>query len=86
MVGPNGMFKDAPNPNAARLFQSFCFSGGMPAAHLRCRRAALGASAGQGEGRATSRFKEIKTMKEDAAGVEKIGEEIKARYTKIFKV
>ncbi len=31
-------------------------------------------------------FKEIKTMKEDAAGVEKMGEEIKARYSKLFKV
>ena len=26
IVGPNGMFKAAPNPNAARLFQSFCFT------------------------------------------------------------
>src|SRR5580704_10918004 len=26
IVGPNGIFKGAPNPNAARLFQSFCFS------------------------------------------------------------
>ena len=26
VVGPNGMFKNAPNPNAARLFQSFCFT------------------------------------------------------------
>src|SRR5216684_3692263 len=25
-VGPNGIFKNAPNPNAARLFQSFCFT------------------------------------------------------------
>ena len=33
VVGPNGIFKNAPNPNAARLFQSFCFSRGMPAAH-----------------------------------------------------
>ena len=31
-------------------------------------------------------LKEIKTMKEDAAGVEKNGEEIKVRYTKLFKV
>ena len=31
-------------------------------------------------------LKDIKTMKEDAAGVEKTGEEIKARYTKLFKV
>ena len=51
VVGPNGIFKNAPNPNAARLFQSFCFSRRMPAAHLRRRRPALGASAGQGEGR-----------------------------------
>jgi len=29
---------------------------------------------------------EIKLMKEDAAAVEKLGEEIKARYTKIFRV
>ena len=26
IVGPNAIFKNAPNPNAARLFQSFCFS------------------------------------------------------------
>src|ERR1700760_1885495 len=25
-VGPNGIFKNAPNPNAARLFQSYCFT------------------------------------------------------------
>ena len=26
IIGPNGVFKDAPNPNAARLFQSYCFT------------------------------------------------------------
>ena len=26
IVGPNAIFKNAPNPNAARLFQSFCFT------------------------------------------------------------
>jgi iron(III) transport system substrate-binding protein len=31
-------------------------------------------------------FKEIKTMKEDAAGVEKSAQEIKAHYVKLFKV
>ena len=31
-------------------------------------------------------FKDIKTLKDDAAGVEKKGEEIKMRYTKLFKV
>jgi len=31
-------------------------------------------------------FADIKTMKEDAAAVEKNAEEIKAHYTKIFRV
>src|SRR5205807_4921677 len=26
IVGPNGVLKDAPNPNAARLLQSYCFT------------------------------------------------------------
>jgi iron(III) transport system substrate-binding protein len=85
VVGPNGIFKDAPNPNAARLFQSFCFSGecqqlisdvgGQRSMHPQVKEKA---------GRTP--FKEIKTMKEDAAGVEKMSEEIKAHYVKIFKV
>ncbi len=32
------------------------------------------------------RLGEIKLMKEDAAAVERLSEEIKARYTKIFRV
>jgi iron(III) transport system substrate-binding protein len=31
-------------------------------------------------------FREIKVMKEDAGAVEKEAEQIKARYTKIFRV
>ncbi len=31
-------------------------------------------------------FKDIKTMKDDAAAVEKMSDEIKQRYSKIFKV
>jgi len=31
-------------------------------------------------------LREIKTMKEDPAGVEKMSEEIKARYSKLFGV
>ena len=31
-------------------------------------------------------LKEIKTLKEDAAAVEKQGDEIKQRYAKLFKV
>jgi iron(III) transport system substrate-binding protein len=85
VVGPNGLFKAAPNPNAARLFQSYCFSaecqqlisdvGGQRTVHPQVHEKA---------GRRP--FKEIKTMKEDAAGVEKSAQEIKAHYVKLFKV
>jgi iron(III) transport system substrate-binding protein len=85
IVGPNGVFKNAPNPNAARLFQSFCFSpeaqqlivdvGGMRSVHPQTK---------EKPGRVP--FKTIKLMKDDAAAVEKTSEEIKARYTKIFRV
>ena len=85
IVGPNGIFKEAPNPNAARLFQCFGFSaecqqlisdaGGQRSAHPAVKEKA---------GR--KRFKDVKTMKEDAAGIEKSADEIKAKYVKIFKV
>ena len=85
VIGPNGIFKNAPNPNAARLFQQFCFSpecqqlivdvGGQRSLHPQTKEKA---------GRKP--FKDIKTLKDDAAAVEKMGEEIKAHYTKLFKV
>jgi iron(III) transport system substrate-binding protein len=85
IIGPNAMFARAPNPNAARLFQSFSFSpecqqlivdaGGLRSMHPLTKEKA---------GRMP--FKDIKTMKDDAAAVEKLSEEIKARYTKLFRV
>jgi iron(III) transport system substrate-binding protein len=85
IIGPNGVFKDAPHPNAARLFQSFCFSreaqqliidvGGLRSVHPQTE-----------EKPGRKPFKDIKTMKDDAAAVEKEGDAIKARYTKIFHV
>jgi iron(III) transport system substrate-binding protein len=85
IVGPNGIFTNAPNPNAARLFQAYCFTaecqqlahdfGGLRSMHPHVKEKA---------GRAP--FREIKTMKEDAAAVEKMGEDIKARYSQIFRV
>jgi iron(III) transport system substrate-binding protein len=84
-VGPNGLFNAAPNPNAARLFQCFCFTaecqqmvadfGGLRSFHTQVKEKA---------GRKP--FREIKTMKEDAAAVERMSEEIKAQYTKFFGV
>ena len=85
IVGPNAIFKNAPNPNAARLFQSYCFTpeaqqliidvGGLRSIHPQVK---------EKPGRTPA--KDIKWMKDDAAGVEKSAEEIKARYTKIFGV
>jgi iron(III) transport system substrate-binding protein len=84
IIGPNGIFKNSPNPNAAKLFQSFCFSrdaqqlivdvGGLRSVHPQTQKA----------GRKP--LKDIKTMKDDAAAVEKEGDAIKAHYTKLFRV
>src|ERR1700757_2612752 len=85
IVGPTGMFKAAPNPNAAKLFTAYSFTpecqqliidiGGLRSMHPQTKEKA---------GRTP--FKDIKTMKDDAAAVEAKGDEIKARYVKIFKV
>jgi iron(III) transport system substrate-binding protein len=85
IIGPNAVFKQAANPNAARLFQSFCFSaeaqqliidaGGMHSAHSQTKEKA---------GRRP--FSEIKAMKDDPAAVEQQADDIKKRYTAIFKV
>jgi iron(III) transport system substrate-binding protein len=85
IIGPNAIFKAAPNPNAARLFQSFSFSpeaqqliidtGGLRSMHP-----------GTKEKPGRTPFRDIKTMKDDAAAVEKMSDEIKAKYQKIFRV
>jgi len=85
IVGPNGIFKNAPNPNAARLFQCYCFTPEcqqlvVDFGKLR----SLHALVKETDGRKP--FREIKTMKEDPAAVEKLGEQIKARYSKLFGV
>jgi iron(III) transport system substrate-binding protein len=85
IIGANGIFKAAPNPNAARLFQSYMFTaeaqqinvdfGGLRSVHPHVK---------EKEGRTP--FASIKKMKDDPVAVEKQSEEIKARYTRIFKV
>ena len=85
IVGPNAIFKRAPNPNAARLFQSFMLSaeaqqlsidfGGLRSVHPKVK---------DKPGRKP--FSEVKKMKDDPAAVEKMSEQIKARYSKIFGV
>jgi len=83
--GPNGIFKNAPNPNAAKLFQSYSFSpeaqqliidiGGMRSVHPQAK-----------EKPGRKPLSEIKLMKDDPAAVETMSDEIKARYSKLFRV
>jgi iron(III) transport system substrate-binding protein len=77
--------KSAPNPNAARLFQSYMLSaecqqfnievGGLRSAHKLVK---------DKPGRKP--MNEIKVMKDDAEAVEKQSADLKAHYTKLFKV
>jgi iron(III) transport system substrate-binding protein len=85
VIGPNGIFKAAPNPNAAKLFQNYCFTpdaqqiiievGGLRSLHAQVK-----------EKPGRKPLSDIKLMKEDAENAEKQSEEIKARYQKIFHV
>jgi iron(III) transport system substrate-binding protein len=85
IIGPNGIFKAAPNPNAAKLFQNYCFSpeaqaivieaGGLRSLHAQVK-----------EKPGRKPLADIKLMREDAEGAEKQSEQIKARYQKIFHV
>jgi iron(III) transport system substrate-binding protein len=85
VIGPNAVMKNAPNPNAARLAQSFMFSlecqqlmvdvGGLRSVHALVK-----------ERSGRKPLSEIKLMKEDAEAVERQAEDIKARYTRLFKV
>ena len=80
-----GIFKTAPNPNAARLLVSWIMSGegqsfivnlsGQYAANKQVKPKA---------GRPL--LSQVKTLKEDPAEVEKQADQIKAQYAKYFKV
>ena len=85
IVGPSGVLKDAPDPNAARLLQSFLFSREaqqlmVDAGGLRSFHALVKDKPGR------KPLREIKLMKDDPAAVEKQADEIKARYSRYFKV
>lgn len=85
IVGPTGMFKAAPNPSAAKLFTAYSFTpecqqliidvGGLRSMHPQTK-----------EKSGRTPFKDIKVMKDDPAAVEKMSDEIKQRYVKIFHV
>ena len=82
---PSGIFRSAPNPNAARLFQNWMHS--REAQQLLVDWARQYSPHQQTVEKPGVRpLKDIKLMKEDAEGVERDADEIKKRYAAIFKV
>ena len=84
-TGPSAVFKAAPNPNAARLFQNWMHS--REAQQLLVDWARQYSPHKQTvEKPGVRKLAEIKLMQEDPAGVEKSAEDINRRYAEIFKV
>src|SRR5713226_10085053 len=85
LKGAHGIFKAAPNPNAAKLFQNYCFTpeaqqivieaGGLRSLHAQVK-----------EKPGRKPLADIKLMKEDAESAQEQSEDIKARYQKTFHV
>jgi iron(III) transport system substrate-binding protein len=85
IIVPSGVFKDAPNPNAARLFQSFFFS--REAQQMLVSEFAHRSFHAEVKPRAGQKpMSEVKMLKSDPAAVQAQSEEIKARYAKMFRV
>ena len=85
IAGPTAIFKSAPNPNAARLFQSYLHSReGQQLLVDFARQHSVHAQVEEKPG--VRKLSDIKLMKEDAAGVEAMTEEIKTKYAKLFRV
>jgi iron(III) transport system substrate-binding protein len=84
-AAPSAVFKAAPNPNAARLFQNWMHS--REAQQLLVDWARQYSPHRQTvEKPGVRKLSDIKLMQEDPEGVDKTSEEIKARYAQIFKV
>jgi iron(III) transport system substrate-binding protein len=85
ITGPSAIMKSPPNPSAARLFHIWSFTveaqqlnvdvGGLRSAHALVK-----------EPPNRTPLSAIKLMREDAAEVDRMAEEIKAKYTQIFRV
>jgi iron(III) transport system substrate-binding protein len=85
IIVPSGVFKEAPNPNAARLFQSFFFS--TEAQQMLVDKFAHRSFHAEVKPRAGQKpMSEVKMLKSDPLQVQAQSEEIKARYAKIFRV
>jgi iron(III) transport system substrate-binding protein len=81
----NGVFRNAPNPNAARLFQSFMFSAEAQQVFLDAfAHRSFHALVKEKPGRTP--LSAVKVLRADPAAVLAQTEEIKARYARIFGV
>ena len=84
-AGPSAVFKAAPNPNAARLFQNWMHS--REAQQMIVDSARQYSPHGQTvEKPGVRKLADIKLMKEDPEGVHAQAEAVKKRYSEIFKV
>src|SRR5216683_516064 len=83
ITGPAAIMKNPPNPNAARLFHNWSFT--VEAQQLNVDVGALrSVHALVKERRDRKPLSEIKLMREDPAEVDRLAEEIKTKYTRIF--
>jgi iron(III) transport system substrate-binding protein len=85
IIVPSGVFKNAPNPNAARLFQSFFLSlEGQQLLVDNYAHRSFHSQIKEKPGRQP--LSAIKLLKSDPAEVLAQSEDIKARYARLFKV
>jgi len=84
IISPAGIFRSAPNPNAARLFQSFLCSAQGQRVFIEGYRHSFHALVPPKAGRTP--LSAVKLMKSDPAAVDAQSEEIKARYARLFGV
>jgi iron(III) transport system substrate-binding protein len=83
--GPTGIFASAPHPNAAKLFQAWLHTRETQQFFIDfTAQYSVHSQVQSKPGR--RKISDIKLMKEDAAGVEAMTEEIKTRYAKLFRV
>ncbi|MBR1120622.1 extracellular solute-binding protein [Bradyrhizobium lablabi] len=85
IIVPSGIFRGAPNPNAAKLFQHFFFSAETQQMLVDVF-AHRSFHAQVKEKGAHIPLADLKLLKADPAAVQAQSEEIKKRYTKIFGV
>jgi iron(III) transport system substrate-binding protein len=83
--GPSAVLAAAPNPNAARLFHNWLHGTGGQQIVVDFARQ-LSAHPLVTDKRGRKPLAEIRLMRDDPEGVERMSEEIKRRYAELFKV